>query len=554
MYSCAKRTLLPLEQGQRLAQKITTGTVEGEFCTQADSLANRTNIISIVDLSGSNNSDNGFPSDGDGINRFQGLLDALNDEVQNPHRSYTGFGFHCPNCQDRKNDGLTPIFPGLLPGTPFTNDLDVFRNAVNSAWDMYRGAGSEGNTPYRKAFLEAIRIITLEAQKAKDLADNGGDVVTTDYVIAFTSDGAPTDLDGNALEEFSELVTPTLQILRALPSDPVIGAYISSVVINTAYYYHPDDPDAGPNTQPYELLELIADFGGGEFYPDSKINWKKLMSVNRKKVNREIDYFYVDNKNIIVDRETLTYSRDSDEDGLSDAFELRVGSDPNNRDSDGNGASDKVENIVNFSGLPCLGLEGPKPSCSPQKALQLSGCFDPQGKLLDDDHDGLSNCDELLLGLDPLDYDSNSDTILDSKAVLENIPATPKESQIGKAGDPNGDLDGDGVSNRQEIIDGTPPKIHNASLIGIKPQTYTFGPNRAGEYDPLTGITCYQVKVEDIPILGAPEDNIIELVIASGEQNFQGRRFFRRARVQLKSPYAYGTFTKDDFEGAYQDK
>jgi hypothetical protein len=85
---------------------------------------------------------------------------------------------------------------------------------------------------------------------------------------------------------------------------------------------------------------------------------------------------------------------DSDQDGLSNATEYRLGTDPLNSDSNGNGVPDGIE--FQFSGRP----------------------FDP-----DTDGDGLTNADELAMGTDPLVADSDGDGALDGADAFPLDPS-----------------------------------------------------------------------------------------------------------------------------------
>ena len=113
---------------------------------------------------------------------------------------------------------------------------------------------------------------------------------------------------------------------------------------------------------------------------------------------------------------------DSDGDGLTDAEELSLGTDPENPDSDGDGLTDYEERHTYGTG--------------PQNA--------------DSDFDGINDGDEVnTYGTDPLDDDSDDDGLEDG----EEIHHTDYRGL-----DPlSEDTDGDGVSDGDEIDDGTDP-------------------------------------------------------------------------------------------------
>ncbi len=113
---------------------------------------------------------------------------------------------------------------------------------------------------------------------------------------------------------------------------------------------------------------------------------------------------------------------DSDGDGLTDAQEASIGTDPQLADTDNNGITDDNEDsdsdgVSNIQEI----IDGTDPAVS---------SFDPDG-------DGLTNTEEASLGTDPNLADSDFNGISDADE----------------------DTDGDGVSNIQELIDGTDPAV-----------------------------------------------------------------------------------------------
>ncbi len=83
--------------------------------------------------------------------------------------------------------------------------------------------------------------------------------------------------------------------------------------------------------------------------------------------------------------------RDTDGDGLTDADELALGTNPAQADTDGDGYTD---------------------------AQELQAGYDPQGPgKLDGDRDGLADADEGLLGTDPRNADTDGDGYFDGKEV-----------------------------------------------------------------------------------------------------------------------------------------
>ena len=123
-----------------------------------------------------------------------------------------------------------------------------------------------------------------------------------------------------------------------------------------------------------------------------------------------------------VERTALVtfFGRDTDGDGLSDAEEAALGTDPLNPDTDGDGLTDGFE---------------------------VDNGLDPLVADLDADGDGLTNQEEFTLGTDVLNPDSDGDGLSDGDEVRVHLtnPLDP-------------DTDGGGRTDGQEVLaDGTDP-------------------------------------------------------------------------------------------------
>lgn len=139
---------------------------------------------------------------------------------------------------------------------------------------------------------------------------------------------------------------------------------------------------------------------------------------------------------------------DRDLDGLPDEWEIQVGLDPNDSDSDGDGISDKEE----------VG-----PDLSNPRDTDDDGTIDALD--LDSDDDGLPDAEEGLVDTDGdgipnyRDFDSDDDGVQDAD---DNCPLDQNEDQADLDGDGVGDLcdddrDGDGISNARELEWNTDP-------------------------------------------------------------------------------------------------
>ena len=158
---------------------------------------------------------------------------------------------------------------------------------------------------------------------------------------------------------------------------------------------------------------------------------------------------------------------DSDNDGLSDGEESLIGSNPLLSDTDGDGFSDRIEVEHGLSpnnasdvladpdsdGLPLhdeVLIHHTDPVCWDTDAdglsdgEEISRNTNPLER--DSDGDGLPDGQEVHIGTNPNDWDSDDDRLND-KWEHDRAPFNPLDSTDGLA-----DTDGDGLSNRDEIL------------------------------------------------------------------------------------------------------
>lgn len=173
----------------------------------------------------------------------------------------------------------------------------------------------------------------------------------------------------------------------------------------------------------------------GTDHPDSIFPWTATTADDANKAIATIGQL----KAVFSLRfETLPSSNiDTDGDGLTDAQELALGTNPNNSDTDGDGISDFDESQLGTNPTSPMTFPG-IPDAWIKAHFTTAQGFDPNG---DSDGDGLTNLDEYLFGTNPT-----------SPMTFPGIPDAWIKAHFTTAHgfDPNGDPDGDGITNTQE--------------------------------------------------------------------------------------------------------
>ncbi|MFM6946911.1 MAG: tandem-95 repeat protein [Flavobacteriales bacterium] len=338
---------------------------------------------------------------------------------------------------------LNPSVPGIQ--TSVTNGMGTW-TVVGSQVQYVPAANFNGSAfqPYvvndNSGLTSNIAMININVNAVNDAPVVDNDVANCAYNTPVTGDlidAGDFDIDGTSLQA---------------NTNPVSGPSHGTIVINPdgTYTYIPDNNYVGTDV----VVVSICDQGLP--LPGICINDTLVITVNPCTANDPI--------------------QDCDNDGLTNAQELALGTDPFNPDSDGDGVLDGTEVA-----------DGTNPN-NPCSLVLASQTLTPTNAWtnLDCDNDGLTNGQELALGTDPFNPDSDGDGVLDGTEVADgtnpnnpcslvyaNQTLTPSnawmnldcdndglsngtEQQLGT--DPaNPDSDGDGVLDGTEVADGTNP-------------------------------------------------------------------------------------------------
>lgn len=151
---------------------------------------------------------------------------------------------------------------------------------------------------------------------------------------------------------------------------------------------------------------------------------------------------------------------DSDQDGLPDDQEERLGICPSDPDTDGDGVSDLIEvklardPLVAEEPLECVDLDSTIITLDALCAKTGEPKTKEQRIYDDKDRDGLNACEERLLGTDDSLFDSDADGLPDKVELVAGTNYL--------AVDPLQDPDFDGLLNRDEVRTHTDPRANDA--------------------------------------------------------------------------------------------
>jgi hypothetical protein len=342
-----------------------------------------------------------------------------------------------------------------------------------------------------------IYSVLLEAtdQIKTDVLQNRSAEVTRYNIFVVVSGLPNVDDDSHTLhsrENPTNILTQVDRLIQLKNSFSIFDISLNIILVAELE----DDIDDAIN-----LYSEIVSKTGGVFdvvYPneagtDASINLNHFSFFNTLIPTMIPEQVILFNRNVRLDgsgaRSELVL--DSDGDGISDVEEDELGTNPRAWDSDGDSIGDRLEQLMNTDPL-----------------VEDHICLTED--LGDLDQDGLSDCEEYKLGLNPLRFDSDGDDIPDLAEVLFRTNPLLKDALD--------DDDRDGLSNLQEIKQGldpvNPTDEGDVSLFGYVYEVEI-------EDRPIEKIKCLEIKVKNVillPTLDASR-NLIELDLIETPDN-----------------------------------
>ena len=462
-------------------------TVHGQFCTEVPSPTEfPVRILFIVDISQSMN---------------------VTDPVPDP----------CPTgaCFTRRATAVEEILNTYPPGNGVQYGLITFESSVAIQTKDATGTlgGFTDSADEVKVRLPALNVAVGETNYVGAL-DTAYTMLQQDmialsatarsrarYVIVFISDGLPSP---RTVEHgMPDDIRQSVENIAGLQKQQ----RLAEVALHTVYLAAPATPDS-VQLEAKELLAGMAQLGNGTYRSFEATERINLFSIDFTSFIRTfaLKQMVAMNLNALPrNGESLV---DTDGDGLTDEEEYLAGTSPFLVDTDGDGFSDLIEVRQTNAGLDPL----------------FSGDADCRMATdrLDDDGDGLLNCEERYFGTNSRLIDSDADGFPDDVEIRMGTNASDADSL--------GDIDFDGALNGTELAAHTDP-LHN-DVADFSRIAYRTSLRLLRDDQSLPGRLCYEFSVSNITLVPTGS--------ALGLQEGTNTILFRVASAPADSPEDFG--------------
>ncbi len=471
-------------------------SIQGEFCTPgSDQVLRPIKILIAMDASQSMSVTD---PDGSRARAVVELLDALP--------------------QEREVYILVMLFAGSTTAFLSKTGLQQFESVMDfdqGDRDILRqkilNFAAPGNMANRDSTDFVKPLSDIYAVVNRDIANTRlgrrGEETRAKYSVIFLSDGQPTNNQDDLLlcDTGGSNVIRRLRQLKDLAED---------VRVNTVHVFQPVQPiassfcalDGGGSPPPTtttgcvtyptlppgacpllivnqnaERLKAMAALGGGNFRDFRNGEPINFLNFKFGQVRRTFVFDRLLVSNFSTGAGSPVEPADTDSDGLYDLDELRARTEPWVVDSDNDGFSDGIEMYFNARG----GTFNPIGRL-PDGGGADQGC-PPELRGIDNDCDGLLDCDEQLVGTNARRIDSDDDGVPDSMEFkLGTQPASK---------DLDEDPDNDGLSNATELQLHTDPHTSDSSKLSVN--SYRYEVKKRGALDEQ-GRQCWDLRVDNV--------------------------------------------------------
>jgi hypothetical protein len=279
------------------------------------------------------------------------------------------------------------------------------REELNRVLDNVR---NESYTDYIGAMTDIREVVENDILNVSYQENGENDLARSKYIVCFFSDGMPnTDAGSQAPQDIWNQV----EALTQMTNDRGVGQFgfhsffLSSLFRDASGEYIPSYEDERRYAE--NTLFGMAQRGNGTFRDFASAAAVDFINFTDMRLTTEyvIKFIVAYNYNVRPGIDTLLL--DSDGDGLTDDEEVtRYRTDPRDRDSDDDGLSDWFE--ISIQSLMDDGNIWPDPLVSDSSCPQPPGGFWP-----DQDYDGLTDCEESIKGTWRFVADYDADGIPD---------------------------------------------------------------------------------------------------------------------------------------------
>ena len=311
----------------------------------------------------------------------------------------------------------------------FTNNAAELDAAINSLALAQPCSAIDACRDYLEGLRSARALIEGDIAQAR-----AGSRSLTQYAIVLMVAGEQQPLSPQCRDVMDPLACQAERERRAVEDLVQTVRDSGALGIKVHVLHFAADPDPAVNDRLQRQLEDVAFVGGGVYRRLNNVGGLNVsdLSVFQQRSPLRIKSLLAFNLNAAIS--PTGPQTDSDGDGLSDEAEIAAGTDPTLRDTDSDGVGDLIENLVDLDPLV------------PDDPSQCRGLD------LDDDReiDGLTDCEEALLGTAPDLTDSDGDSLPDLAEVYSLANFLDPDAED--------DEDADGTNNSDELLQHSDPR------------------------------------------------------------------------------------------------